>query len=1088
MLNLIYGPPASGKTFFSDQMLIKELNSGKKVTLLVPEQEAIEAENRIYDKAASEGVTTEKLTVVSFRRLANLAFRRYGGIEYGNIGDSGRLIILYRIIHTFMPQLKVYKNNLDRSFIELMLSVCSELKRYSVLPSDLSKASEKSKNEHLRDKLSDIALIYTAYLAELSSANTDATDDVNRLAEIYEEHQPDKDEVFFLDSFNGFTSAELRVLRSLIRFCEVTVTVNRPSQKGKTGFMTVEKTEKQLYDIAKNAKADVSIVKVLDDKSGAKSNDFELIRDKLFDYAFKSDGEHSSDAVTLVCASDAFSQAEFIAAKICELVRLGARYRDIAVITRGADRLEGVLDVVFEKYGIPVFLSKREKLNSSALYKSVALALEIISERYRTEDIMAYIKSEISGFTLEEIDLIESYVSLWSIDGLRWIDQNDWVLNPLGFTDVQTENSVAELQLINSIRNRIISPITALADDLKNVTAENACKAIYGFISRCGIADYYKSSNDASDITAYNTFVSMLETLAKTGEDMFFDAKELSSILYLMAKNTDYGKLPQTFDRVIAGEASLIRVNAIKHVFLCDCENGVFPASVTDDSFFSDTEKQFLSDNGIELSPMVKEKNDLEAFYFLRAAGGATETLCASFCQKGGNEYPSIGFKRLCSLFPKNNITYYPSSALSIESIQNKKTFVDSLRSLKNTKYYDAALSVANELDLQIPSSNTAITEPNVIISKENADEIFGGDISVSHTRFESYVKCPFSYFCRYVLGIKEKKHDFFLASDMGVHIHRILEKAVSELFDFEDINALTDDDLEKAINKAIGEIIAIILGNDTTAEGKRFEALLLRLKRTVRVLIKNIVNEFKNSDFRPRFFELDIKNKSGCVSPLKVGLSDGTQMSIRGVIDRVDTYEKDGKLYVRVVDYKSGTREHSLANVSYGLDTQMLLYLFSIWKSDEKEKQRLFNTSSEVYPAGVLYQSARLPVTSVKAPINGEESVANAEKKLIRHGVLLDDKDVLFAMEKGLEGRFIPVKSEDGELKAPKDTLISTEGFDELLDVIQQVLIEQGNKMKSGEASAYPLKHKAADPCKYCKMYPICRNKNSEGESDGGN
>ena len=52
MLNLIYGPPASGKTYHNDTLVLQALKEGKKAFLIVPEQEAIEAENKI--RKASE--------------------------------------------------------------------------------------------------------------------------------------------------------------------------------------------------------------------------------------------------------------------------------------------------------------------------------------------------------------------------------------------------------------------------------------------------------------------------------------------------------------------------------------------------------------------------------------------------------------------------------------------------------------------------------------------------------------------------------------------------------------------------------------------------------------------------------------------------------------------------------------------------------------------------------------------------------------------------------------------------------------------------------------------------------------------------
>lgn len=1082
MLNLIYGPPGSGKTYASDSLILEALTNGKKAVLLVPEQEAVDTENRIYDRAKSENVPLERLTVVSFRRLANLAFRKHGGIEYSNIGDGGRLLMLWRIIEELSPALKIYNSNRDRSLIELMLSVCSEFKRYCVTPTALSSAADKMPGSHFKDKLDDIALIYAAYCAQTADENTDSSDDINRLAKIYLTEKPDSDELFFIDSFNGFTFPELNVLDALIKHCEVTITVNKPSANGKTGFMTVEKTEKQLLDIAKKNSVAVKTLSVLDDVSKYSASEFSLIREKLFDFSYASSDEFSSENVTFALCNDSFSQAEYIATRICGLIRKGARYRDIAIVSRNTERYEGVLDAVFEKYGIPLFLSSRSRLTMTALYKAVWSALSLITDGYQTEDVMTYLKNSVCGFSTREIDLIESYVMLWGINGTRWTDENDWIMNPSGFTDIKDSEYDSLLYEINAIRRRALTPIITLSEDIKNSNAKDACKAIYNFLLKSGIAENVGSSGRAEDITVYNTFIELLDTIASVIGDIPVNASVFSSLLYLIAKKSDYGKIPSTLDRVTAGDASIIRCNGIKHVFLTDCENGVFPASVEDDSFFTDTEKSYLKEQNINLSPDIAEKNDLETFYFLRCAGAATETLTATLCKSNGKEYPSVGFQRLRSLFPKNRLLNYPDDFSEAEAIQNALTAREFLPSLIGSELYDESKKLFDKLNIDTSISENTVVEPDISISKEIANSLFGNEINLTASRLETYARCPFSYFCKYVLKIREKRYDFFKASDMGTYIHRILEITINRLFS-EDVSADDRDSLiEAAVDSAIDEVLSVILGSDTSKEEKRFRALITRLKRTIILLTTNIVNEFKTSLFKPKLFEFKVG--SGIVEPLKFTLDDGTKISVYGTVDRVDTYETGGNVYVRIVDYKTGSKEHSVENIKYGIDTQMLLYLFSLWKSDSKEFSKLIGLSEngQIIPAGVLYQPSRLSPCRFDKISSTEQTLSEANKSLIRSGVLLCEPEILNAMEFGLNGKFIPVKlDKEGNLKTTsKNLLVTVDGFGEYLTEIEAVLKDIGSKIKSGNASAIPLKTSKENACAYCELYPICRNKKS--------
>lgn len=1076
MLKLIYGISGSGKTYFIDTQILKALAEGRNVTLLVPEQEAIEAERRIADRADKDGILCEKLSVVSFRRLANLAFRQYGGIEYNNIGDGGKILIIWRIVEELAPQLSAYKNNRDRTLIERLFSVCNELKRYCITANMLSSLADKTEDDALRAKLNDISLIYSAYTAQLKYEYSDPTDDVTRLSEILKEKKFLRDTSLFLDSFNGFTVPELRCLEFAMMQCDVTATLCLSETKGKTGYSKVEHTEKALVDMAKRHNIPLDQSVYLKPLSQYSPKEFRLIQDKLFDFSYEEGTSERSDRITLAKCRDAFSQAEFIALNICKLVRNGARYRDIAVINRNTESYDGVLDVIFEKYGIPLFFSKRSKLTDTAIYRTVISALDVIQNNFRTENVMTYIKYGLCGVSTFEIDLIESYTATWGLTEARWTDEYDWNMNPSGFTDIIKEADEKKLRIINDIRRRVCDPILQLKEDISKTDLKNGCKAIYKFMQNCGIHEYYASSNELSDTTAYNTFISLLDNCVTTVGDLPINTNVLSSILYLCAKNTDFGRIPATFDRITAGDASILRVNGCKHVFITDCENGVFPKAATDDSFFSEREKNILSQNGIELSPDLSEQNDAEMFYFLSACG-ASETLTATYCLADGKEHPSIGFSRLCTLFPKNTVIEYPSSYSVIDKIQTLDSSFEAALASKNSPLFDIMKRIYAENGQTFNIPDQRISEPINVISPLSADAVFGDHINITHSRIENYVKCPFSYYCNYVLKLGEKKYSYFRASDMGTYIHRILEIVISILYGDEYKNKdITEKDIVDITEQTINKVLRDIIG-EQGIQNMRLQALAERLKKTAILLVRNIVAEFKNSDFVPKYFEFRIGKGQNGIDALTFTLPDGTDINVSGIVDRVDCYEKDGNIYVRVVDYKTGTHEHSLENIALGIDMQMFLYLFTICKS---KKSSLFSSDGtkcgDILPAGVLYQPSRLKIAKEATLSDASDAVTHVERTLLRSGVLLKDDLVLNAMEKGLEGKYIPVK--DGSPVSKAVALKTLDEFGEILKTIENTILEIGTKMKSGEASASPMKNKVADACKYCSMYPVCRSK----------
>ena len=133
----------------------------------------------------------------------------------------------------------------------------------------------------------------------------------------------------------------------------------------------------------------------------------------------------------------------------------------------------------------------------------------------------------------------------------------------------------------------------------------------------------------------------------------------------------------------------------------------------------------------------------------------------------------------------------------------------------------------------------------------------------------------------------------------------------------------------------------------------------------------------------------------------------DGVTLSISGFVDRVDGWVEDGKLHLRVVDYKTGRKSFDLTEVWNGLGLQMLLYLFTL----EEKGQSLYGLPVE--GDGVLYLPAREAIVRGSRTMGDEELQKKVDKELTRSGLVVDDPNVLQAMEAAGEGgyRFLPLK-----------------------------------------------------------------------------
>ena len=125
----------------------------------------------------------------------------------------------------------------------------------------------------------------------------------------------------------------------------------------------------------------------------------------------------TSERLRVVSCPDLFTECEAIAEDILKKVREGARWRDFAVITRGAARYDGIIDTVLEKYGVPLFFSKRTDLMSKPLVRAILTSLRIKSGNFRPSDVITYLKTGLSGIDPDNSAELEMYIERWSIRG-----------------------------------------------------------------------------------------------------------------------------------------------------------------------------------------------------------------------------------------------------------------------------------------------------------------------------------------------------------------------------------------------------------------------------------------------------------------------------------------------------------------------------------------------------------------------------------------------------------------------------------------------------------------------------------------------
>lgn len=1091
MTEFITGPAGSGKSTLISKKIADRLAEGRRVILIVPEQSAISAEAAVCSEAQSRGIPQTELEILNFRRLCNRVFRQYGGIAYNSVTPGARALIMWQALFSSAPALKRYKNELAdaKKFIPMLLSIVSEFKAYGVTASMLTEAAKEAAGEDkaLSEKLSDLSLIYSAYTHFAGKGFSDPSDDLTRLAGVLSENCFFEGTDLFLDSFTGFTPQEYSILSYAMRQADnVTISLCLSDDDGAFAFENAKKTFDQLKQLASRHRGEIKITKLTEAVrfssealSFLEKNLWSMGRCRVFD------GDCSS--IRTVIAESEYSEAEFVANDILTRVIAGASYRDFAVIARDIKSYSGIIDAVFAETGLPCHISERAELSEKPIFKLILSAFGIKNNGWNTADIVSYMKTGLSPITPDECDMIESYAYQWSITGKRWYDGEDWFMNPDGFTDVMTEEGAEFLGKINAIRKKLVDPLSKLFEAFDGTrTMSELCRAVWVFLHEIGADEMISKTADPDEIRLWNSLCDSLDTLVTVLPDTKADTVLFANLLTLVVDQTNVGTLPSVIDEINLGSAGLMRAENVKHVYLLGVNEGVFPASCGENGIFSDNDKAILETYGINLSPDSTLMSVIELFGFYTAACSASESvtvICSKTDITGKKLKPSTAFTRIAEMFPGAELICTDRMPLS-EKIGTKRTSFPICTLYPETKE-GAALSLIYSSDPDYAPLLSGDRQPlctfDEQLAPEVAAEVFGGNMSLTQSRLDRYVMCAFGFECDYVLKLKPKTRYEFGPADTGSLVHRILEKFFSAVTDENGgIKELSADDRSALIDSIINEFISgIFYGHGKQQLTERVMNLFLRLKRSVTVLIDNLLEEFSQSDFVPAFFEMKITNGGapGTVSPLEIPLPDGTNAYVYGIADRVDICRKGDDVYVRVVDYKTGSRDFSLDDIALGLNLQMLLYLFSIWKDRGGNFRRTLGITGDIIPAGVLYCTAKTSEVSVTPETSESEILKKVAETLKRHGMAIDDTEVLRMMERNLAGKYIPVTvKRDGSLRSSL-TLESLESIGKLMDQVCRTASELAYGMKCGNVSARPLKDRKHDGCLFCQHRPICRN-----------
>ncbi len=1091
MLHLIIGRIGCGKTQRIYSEIEKRVDSGERdILLIVPEQYSFETEKNIVVQMGAE--KADKVSVFSFTFLAKHLLKMFDNSVLPEINDSIRAVVMSLALEQVSDKLEMYsKSKYTQGFITEILGMLKEFRQCSVSSDALSECSDKMKDGVLKSKIYELSLISGAYDALLEQSYFDDETSLDRLHNVINNIDWFNNKTVFIDGFRGFTAQEIKIISDILpRAKDLYISVCTDKVTGlfekNSVFAHTRRTARKLLSV--NEKCSMPPVEIITAEKSDYYNSPEISHLEKQLYSIVPERWSGAPESIAVCRGSSIAdECDWVASQIKYLIsECGYRCRDIAVISRDGTTYESKIKASLKKFGVPVYVDKRQPIMTQPLINFVNSAVKIAADGFSVEDVLRLLKTGLTGISSHDISTLENYVVMWKINGSRWCD--DFKGHPDGLGNEMLEKHMEILERINATRKAVTYPLSVFRNALKSADGQAAAKAVYDLLVSFNVAHNLKniaielSSKGEIELAAeqgriWDILISILNDTASVLKNTQLNAKRFGELFNTMVSRYTIGALPVGLDEVMIGAADRVLTSSPNVIFALGVNDGVFPYVQLNKKVLSRNDRRQLKDFGVDLGQDADEDVMEERFISYKTLCGAKDRLYLSYCAKsltGEETAPSELVSQIKKIFPEiresdtslvDKKEYLRSADAAFEIMA--KGWKNSDTVTQTLKEYFGALS---EFRNRLKALRRAADKEEFAIEDINiARKLFGEDMYMSATRVETYFKCPFEYFCKYGIQASAPRSAELDPMQRGTVIHYILEMLI-KTNGSEALCKMTDEEIDEKVMALLDLYFRTNMSADQE-HSERFNYLYMNLGKTVCSVAKRLVREFAVSEFVPVDFELKIDNDSE-VKPFVVDLTQGGSIKLKGSVDRVDMMDLDGKKFVRVVDYKSGGKNFQLSDVFYGLNMQMLIYLFSIWKNGTGKYEN-------ITPAGVLYMPVKATNTNLGRDASDEQVLTQQMLDCRMNGMVLDDSRVIIGMDSEKSGMFIPVKY-DEEKCTFSGSLIGIKEMNLLSQKVEDILRKMGDCLHNGEIPARPvfsLNSNSAykDACQYCDYKSVC-------------
>ena len=1076
-LQFIIGGSGSGKSCYAYQNIIEQAGQHpeKFYYVIVPEQFTMQTQKTLVEMSPGKGILN--IDILSFERLAYRVLEEVGGDSRTLLEETGKSMVLQKMVQQHGKELSYLGGQMRKTgYLDEVKSILSEFMQYDIQDSDVEEMIRDSADRTLLQmKLKDVSVLYQAFKGYLKDHYMTGEEVMDALEKALPFSGKLKNSVLLLDGYTGFTPIQMRVVGELLTVCEkvmVTVTMDAAESLTTRGkpYQLFYMSRQMLHGLS-GLTRDIEEPVLLKDvrKSRfAKAPALHFLEKNIFRYR-KNVYRRKQDEICMFSAVNPLSEMEETARRIARLVReKGCRYGEIAVITGNLEEYGNLARQVFEESDIPYFIDEKHTVLMNPFVEYFRAALEMAVQDFTYESVFRYLRCGMSCVTREEADLLENYVLALGIRGFKHWDEK-WVRIYRGMPP-------ESIQTLNEIRECFADETRELALSFKGgkKTVREYCTILYEFAVKSQVQqklkDQEKKFRELGDkamekeyAQIYGIVMELLDSMVEILGDEVVNRQDFRQLLETGLTQAKVALIPPSMDQVLVGDMERTRLKDIRALFFVGVNEGNIPKNTSGGGILTELDREFFEEKGVQLAPGPKELMNMQRFYLYLNMTKPRELLCLSFCQsdsQGKALSPAFLVNNIQDMFPEMEIRQCGDLNNPMELLELPGISMDYfLRELSGEAYQQNP--VFQELYswyLESPVYRTVVEKlvraafserPSDQIGKAVAGILYGEISPYSATRLERYAACAFAHFLQYGLKVTERAEYEFRAMDMGNVMHMALEKFAVELRkEGLDWAELTEEERNQLIDSCLDQVSADY-GNTILKSSARNEYMIERTRRILHRTVWALQEQLKHGDFRPEGFEVIFGG---------------------GRIDRVDIMEEPEKnrVYVKVIDYKTGNTSFDLLALYHGLQLQLMIYLDGALQVEQRKYP-----DKEIVPAGVFYYNVKDPMIQEKIHADVESVSSQMLKKLKMNGLVQADDDVSFRIDNTLSS--IPVSvNKDGSFSR-RSSVASRKQFDALGAYVRQKICDIQESILDGNAAVEPYELGKKNACTYCAYSTVC-------------